>query len=168
MYISPFAKHQAEIWPGFWIEFIRGKFVHLKYLTSFNFEQLILLGEMSVIFSTSVGGRPQWCCRPQLSGKPWADYTRVSFKILLFFMTECSGLFSVYPLGSLHPPLTTYSSSREFFDLWMKSLKSSWDLHIHGCIALFSSHTAWDRISQQSCIVCARLWWCHSDRIVKI
>ena len=100
------------------------KFVRLKYLTSFNFEQLTPWGEMYVIYSTSVGGRPQWCCRPQLSGKRRADYTRVSFKILLFFMTECSGLFSVYPLGSLHPPLTTYSSLREFFDLWMKSLKS--------------------------------------------
>ena len=125
MYISPFAKHQAEIWPGFWIEFIRGKFVHLKYLTQFNFEQLIPLGEIFSTFSRQMwGGRPQWCCRPQLSGKRRADYTRVSFKILWFFMTQCSSLFSVYPLGSLHPPLTTYSSLREFFDLWMKSLNS--------------------------------------------
>ena len=88
VYIA-FAKHQAEIWPGFWIEFIRGKFVHLKYLTWFNFEQLIPLGEIFSTFSRQMwGGRPQWCCRPQLSGKRRADYTRVSFKILLFFMTE--------------------------------------------------------------------------------
>ena len=125
MYISLFAKHQAEIWPGFWIEFIRGKFVHLKYLTSFNFEQFIPLGEMSVIFSASLGGG-----HSDVAGLSWVANdgpitpARVSFKILLFFMTECSGLFSVYPLGSLHPRLTIYSSLREFFNLWLKSLKS--------------------------------------------
>ena len=117
---------QAEIWPGFWIEFIRGKICSSKI---FDIIQLwaayTLRGNVRYLLDKCGGeATPQWCCRPQLSGKRRADYTRVSFKILLFFMTECSGLFSVYPLGSLHPPLTTYSPLREFFDLWMKSLKS--------------------------------------------